>query len=563
MLRELHISGLGVIDDLDLPLHPGLNVLTGETGAGKTMITVGLALALGARASAIARARRRSGAARVQALFDVSAAQATRGLARGLGRGRRRAARTVRAGRRQGRASRIGGQLATASALAALGAALVEVHGQHQAQRLLEPAVQTAFLDRFAGDEHLVAVAAYRRGLRGAAVGHARALERLCARRRATRERELDLLAYQVREIEAVIARGRARSDALGRRGGAARSRRALARGRAPWPRRRSAATTARPTRSASRRARSTRRRRSTRKPGELADRAARRWRSRSRSSLATCGRIGSRSSPTPRGSSRCVNGSRALKALQRKYGETDADVLAFIGGGVGDDSTELAGRRRAARGPRRRGRGGWSDEVARAAAAVSDVAKGRAAPRLADGDPARARGARHARRDRSRWPSMPLAAAGAGGCRARRAALRRRPRGSRRMPLGEGRLGWRALPRDARVPQRAGRPRRRPHARLRRGRRRHRRTGRARRRPATRAPRAGPAGARRDAPAADRLLRRPPRPGDARSADTPRSRCSTTATACVELSRMLAGLDESSSARLPRRGAARRRPRG
>jgi DNA repair protein RecN (Recombination protein N) len=52
VLRELHISGLGVIDDLDLTLHPGLNVLTGETGAGKTMITVGLALALGARASA-------------------------------------------------------------------------------------------------------------------------------------------------------------------------------------------------------------------------------------------------------------------------------------------------------------------------------------------------------------------------------------------------------------------------------------------------------------------------------------------------------------------------------
>ncbi|HEX9375764.1 MAG TPA: AAA family ATPase, partial [Actinomycetota bacterium] len=51
MLLELHISGLGVIDDLDLELHPGLNVLTGETGAGKTMVTVGLALALGARAS--------------------------------------------------------------------------------------------------------------------------------------------------------------------------------------------------------------------------------------------------------------------------------------------------------------------------------------------------------------------------------------------------------------------------------------------------------------------------------------------------------------------------------
>ena len=52
VLLELHIAGLGVIEDLDLELHPGLNVLTGETGAGKTMVTVGLALALGGRASA-------------------------------------------------------------------------------------------------------------------------------------------------------------------------------------------------------------------------------------------------------------------------------------------------------------------------------------------------------------------------------------------------------------------------------------------------------------------------------------------------------------------------------
>ena len=71
MLRELHISGLGVIDDLDLDLHPGLNVLTGETGAGKTMVTVGLALALGVRAdSSLVRSgregRSRPGAVRCE-----------------------------------------------------------------------------------------------------------------------------------------------------------------------------------------------------------------------------------------------------------------------------------------------------------------------------------------------------------------------------------------------------------------------------------------------------------------------------------------------------------------
>ena len=68
MLRELHISGLGVIDDLDLELHPGLNVLTGETGTGKTMVTVGLQLALG----------RRGGASLVRA--GVPAAKGRRGF---------------------------------------------------------------------------------------------------------------------------------------------------------------------------------------------------------------------------------------------------------------------------------------------------------------------------------------------------------------------------------------------------------------------------------------------------------------------------------------------------
>jgi len=72
VLHELRITGLGVIDDLDLELHAGLNVLTGETGAGKTMVTVGLALALGARGTAsLVRAGRT--AARIQARFDAPA----------------------------------------------------------------------------------------------------------------------------------------------------------------------------------------------------------------------------------------------------------------------------------------------------------------------------------------------------------------------------------------------------------------------------------------------------------------------------------------------------------
>ena len=70
MLRELHISGLGVIEDLDLELHPGLNVLTGETGTGKTMVTVGLQLALGRRGGT-SLVRAGAAAAKVQARFEA------------------------------------------------------------------------------------------------------------------------------------------------------------------------------------------------------------------------------------------------------------------------------------------------------------------------------------------------------------------------------------------------------------------------------------------------------------------------------------------------------------
>ena len=71
MLHELRIAGLGVIDDLELPFAPGVNVLTGETGAGKTMIAVGLSLAVGGRASATL-VRPGAAAARVEARFDAT-----------------------------------------------------------------------------------------------------------------------------------------------------------------------------------------------------------------------------------------------------------------------------------------------------------------------------------------------------------------------------------------------------------------------------------------------------------------------------------------------------------
>jgi len=194
MLHELHISGLGVIEELDLELHPGLNVLTGETGTGKTLVTVGLGLALGRRAST---AHVRSGAkvAKVQARFDATPASAQAGWAED---GEVVLARSVP---EEGRGSaRIGGQLAPVSALSRLATDLVEIHGQREGARLLSTAAQTAFLDRFAGRGHMDSVRALAEDherLRAARV----TLAELVARER-DRERELDLLAYQVREIE-------------------------------------------------------------------------------------------------------------------------------------------------------------------------------------------------------------------------------------------------------------------------------------------------------------------------------------------------------------------------
>ena len=205
MLRELHISGLGVIRDLDLELNEGLTVLTGETGTGKTMLTVGLALAGGARGGAHLVGPGAK-AARVQARFEVPDGWVSNPVGPDdvsvdwVEDGEVILARSVGA---DGKSSaRIGGQLTTASALSDVSARLIEIHGQHGSLRLLDPSTQTAFLDRYAGAQHLAAVAAYAESYQRATAAR-RALRRLEDDAR-DRERELDLLRYQVEEIRSV-----------------------------------------------------------------------------------------------------------------------------------------------------------------------------------------------------------------------------------------------------------------------------------------------------------------------------------------------------------------------
>jgi DNA repair protein RecN (Recombination protein N) len=201
MLLELHIAGLGVIDDVTLELAPGLNVLTGETGAGKTVVTVGLALVLGRRARS-GLVRRDVDKARVEARFGVDGGE-TGSVGEWAEDGELVLARTVSEDGRS--TARAGGQLSPLSTLAELGAGLVEVHGQHQTQRLLSPSAHLGFLDRFCGVEHITRLARYREV--HAALREARSRLAGLDEETREREREKDLLAYQVREIEAAGVR--------------------------------------------------------------------------------------------------------------------------------------------------------------------------------------------------------------------------------------------------------------------------------------------------------------------------------------------------------------------
>ncbi len=203
MLEEVRIRSLGVITDATLELSPGLTVITGETGAGKTMVVTGLGLLLGARADAGA-VRRGAGAALVEGRFSVDAegpvAQRAAEAGAELDDGALLVARSVAAGGR-GRAH-LGGRAVPVAVLADLADDLVAVHGQSEQVLLRSPARQREALDRYAGDAVAVPMAGYARTWER--WGRARAAADRLAREAAERRAEAELLRLGLAEVERV-----------------------------------------------------------------------------------------------------------------------------------------------------------------------------------------------------------------------------------------------------------------------------------------------------------------------------------------------------------------------
>ncbi|WP_433048089.1 DNA repair protein RecN [Dactylosporangium sp. CS-033363] len=158
MLEELRITGLGVIEDATLPLGPGLTVITGETGAGKTMVVTSLNLLFGGRADA-GRVRADPGRATVDGRLTlpahVRAAVESRIADAGAevdDDGTLLMSRTLTA---EGRSrAHVGGRTVPVSLLGEVGERVFALHGQSDQLRLLRPAEQRGSLDRYAGAEH-------------------------------------------------------------------------------------------------------------------------------------------------------------------------------------------------------------------------------------------------------------------------------------------------------------------------------------------------------------------------------------------------------------------------
>ena len=187
MLRFLRIRNLAVIEVVEVEFEPGFNVLTGETGAGKSIVVEAVGLLLGARSSADL-VRTGESHAVIEAIFEHDGKETiVRRELTNQGRSR----------------SFIGGALATAAALRELSAKLVELHGQHEHQALLDPLTHLPVLDEHAGLTELTSQVA------DSWAGVRTLREQLERSRMDSREKtaRLDLITFQLGEIRKAAPR--------------------------------------------------------------------------------------------------------------------------------------------------------------------------------------------------------------------------------------------------------------------------------------------------------------------------------------------------------------------
>ncbi|MGQ9536963.1 MAG: DNA repair protein RecN [Actinomycetota bacterium] len=203
MLRELQVRNLALIREARLDFGPGFNVLTGETGAGKTVLVEALGLLLGGRGDAglVSPGSERM---ELEAAFDPPEGEGWRRLLAEEGLepgGEELILRRVIQGDGRGRCY-VNGRMCTVGTLARLGEYLVDIHGQHEHQRLLRTSAHLEYLDGFGSPEHARLLAEYRKFYRSFKEARER-YEGACLGE-AERLREIDFLRYQIREIEAV-----------------------------------------------------------------------------------------------------------------------------------------------------------------------------------------------------------------------------------------------------------------------------------------------------------------------------------------------------------------------
>ena len=217
MLREMLIRNFALIEELRLNFSAGLTALTGETGAGKSIIIGALNAVLGERIGADV-IRTGEHAAQVEAVFDISTVPAAQEALQEAGLaddsdGLLVLSREIASGRSQYRVNR---RAATLALVQSLGRHLVDIHGQHEHQALIHEENHLQFLDAYGGPEHIGLVRRYqelyaRFWRTGVELADLAADERALAQ-------TLDLLRFQVDEIDAADTRLGEEEELLGER---------------------------------------------------------------------------------------------------------------------------------------------------------------------------------------------------------------------------------------------------------------------------------------------------------------------------------------------------------